>query len=114
VRAFYSELFPLLDSFTLLFKSDADLIIYLYCHYRFVSEFDPPPELKAKSGFTRGKPNHTDSNRGAGRGRGRGQEHIDEGQFVQMKSVFAEGPMQRQDAMKSGICNGCIWLTLRY
>ena len=70
-----------------------------------MSEFDPPPELKMKPAFMRGKPNHTDSNRGAGRGRGRGHEPVDEGQFVQMKSVFAEGPMQRQDAfLKSGIC----------
>lgn len=64
-----------------------------------------------KPGFVRFKPNHADSARGSGRGRGRGrgQEQVDDSQFVQMKSVFAEGPMQRMDSyVKSG--NTCFWL----
>jgi hypothetical protein len=57
-----------------------------------------------KPGFFR-KSNNTEMQQGSGRGRGRGrgQEQTNETQFVQMKSVFAEGPMQRQDAfLKSG------------
>ena len=69
-----------------------------------MSEFQPPPEIKLKSGFVRGKQNRVDSQKGFGAGRGRGVvETTDDSQFVQMKSVFAEGPMQRHDAQtKSG------------
>lgn len=58
--------------------------------------------MKLKPGFLqrndKTKPNIRDAGRGRGRGRGQGcvESSVDEAQFVQMKSVFSEGPMMAQ------------------
>ena len=65
-----------------------------------MSEFAPPPEvqLKRKPGILqrsdRTKPNIKDV--GRGRASGSAESNVDESQFLQMKSVFAEGPMMAQ------------------
>ena len=55
-------------------------------------------QLKRKPGILQRndgtKPNVKDV--GRGRGRGRTEHDVDESQFVQMKSVFSEGPMMAQ------------------
>jgi len=55
-------------------------------------------QLKRKPGVLQRndgtKPNVKDV--GRGRGRGCAESNIDESQFVQMKSVFSEGPMMAQ------------------
>ena len=67
---------------------------------RVVSEFAPPPEVKLKPSVLqrsdRTKPNIKDAGRGRGRGQGCIESKVDDTQFVQMKSVFSEGPMMAQ------------------
>jgi len=76
----------------------AAIIKYVSVVSRIVSEFAPPPEVKLKPGVLqrndRTKPNIKDA--GRGRGRGCAEPNVDESQFVQMKSVFTEGPMMVQ------------------
>lgn len=73
--------------------------VFLYLS-RVVSEFAPPPEVKLKPGILqhnyKTKPNIKDAGRGRGRGQGCVEFSVDEAQFVQMKSVFSEGPMMAQ------------------
>jgi len=72
---------------------------------RIVSEFAPPPEVKLKPGALqrndRTKPNIKDAGRGRGHGRGSAESDVDESQFVQMKSVFSEGPMTAQASVNN-------------
>jgi len=69
---------------------------------RIVSEFAPPPEVKVKPSVLqlndRTKQNVKDIGRGRGRGHDRdsAESSVNESQFVQMKSVFSEGPMKAQ------------------
>ena len=65
---------------------------------RIVSEFAPPPEvqLKRKPGILQRNDGTKPNVKDVGRGRGRTEHDVDESQFVQMKSVFSEGPMMAQ------------------
>lgn len=80
---------------------------------RIVSEFAPPPEVKLKPGVLqrndRTKLNVMDS--GHGRGKCSTEPNADESQFVQMKSVFSEGPMASQAHVNnSRIHSGKVWI----
>jgi len=85
---------------------------YISAFVRIVSEFAPPPEVKLKAGVLQRNDRTKHNGKDAGRGRGRhgcAEPNIDESQFVQMKSVFSEGPMMAQAHVNSRLHSGKFW-----